>query len=43
MKKYIVMFAMLVAAFCVQAQELKKGEAMPKFELTSSVISILQI
>ena len=37
MKKYIVMFAMLVAAFCVQAQELKKGEAMPKFELTSSV------
>ena len=37
MKKYIVMFVMLVVAFCVQAQELKKGEAMPKFELTSSV------
>ena len=37
MKKYIVMFVMLVVAFCVQAQELKKGEAMPMFELTSSV------
>ena len=37
MKKYVVMLAMLVAAFCVQAQELQKGDAMPKFELTSSV------
>ena len=37
MKKYVVMFVMLVAAFCVQAQELQKGDAMPKFELASSV------
>ena len=37
MKKYVVMLAMLVAVFCVQAQELQKGDAMPKFELTSSV------
>ena len=28
---------MLVAALCVHAQELKVGDAMPKFELTSSV------
>ena len=37
MKKYVVMFVMLVAACCMQAQELKKGDTMPKFELTSSV------
>ena len=37
MKKYVVMFVMLVAACCMQAQELKKGDVMPKFELTSSV------
>ena len=37
MKKLIVMFMMLVAAIGVQAQELKVGDAMPKFELTSSV------
>ena len=28
---------MLVAAICVQAQELKMGDAMPKFELNSTV------
>jgi peroxiredoxin len=32
-----MMFVMLVAAICVQAQELKMGDAMPKFELKSSV------
>ena len=37
MKKFVVMFMMLVAAIGVQAQELKMGDAMPKFELTSSV------
>ena len=37
MKKYVMMFVMLVASFCMQAQELEKGDAMPKFELTSSV------
>ena len=37
MKKYVMMFVMLVAAICVQAQELKMGDAMPKFELNSSV------
>ena len=37
MKKYVLMFVMLVTACCVQAQELKKGDVMPKFELTSSV------
>ena len=37
MKKYVVMFVMLVAACCMQAQELKKGDLMPKFELASSV------
>ena len=37
MKKLVVMFMMLVAAIGVQAQELKMGDAMPKFELTSSV------
>ena len=37
MKKYVMMFVMLVAAICVQAQELKMGDAMPKFELKSSV------
>ena len=37
MKKYVMMFVMFVAAICVQAQELKMGDAMPKFELNSSV------
>ena len=37
MKKYVMMFVMLVAAICVQAQELKMGDAMPKFDLNSSV------
>ena len=37
MKKYVVMFVMLVAVCCMQAQELKKGDVMPKFELASSV------
>ena len=37
MKKLIVVFMMLVAAIGVQAQELKVGDAMPTFELTSSV------
>ena len=37
MKKLIVVFMMLVAAIGVQAQELKVGDAMPTFELASSV------
>ena len=37
MKKYVMMFVMLVAAICVQAQELKMGDTMPKFELNSTV------
>ena len=37
MKKLVVMLMLLVAAIGVQAQELKLGDAMPKFELTSSV------
>ena len=37
MRKLVVMLMMLVAAISVQAQELKVGDAMPKFELTSSV------
>ena len=37
MRKLVVMFMMLVATISVQAQELKVGDAMPKFELTSSV------
>ena len=37
MKKLIVVFMMLVSAIGIQAQELKVGDAMPKFELTSSV------
>ena len=37
MKKLVVMFMMLVVAIGVQAQELKLGDAMPEFELTSSV------
>ena len=37
MRKLVVMFMMLVAMINVQAQELKVGDAMPKFELTSSV------
>lgn len=37
MRKLVVMFAVLVMAIYVQAQELKLGDTMPKFELTSSV------
>ena len=37
MKKLVVMLMMLVSVIGVQAQELKLGDAMPKFELTSSV------
>ena len=37
MRKLVVMLMMLVAAISVHAQELKVGDAMPKFELTSSV------
>ena len=37
MKKFMIMFAMLALFVCVQAQELKIGDLMPKFELKSSV------
>lgn len=37
MKKLMVVFLMLVTALGVQAQELKIGDALPKFELKSSV------
>ena len=37
MKKFALMFMMLVMAIGIQAQELKKGDSMPKFELKSSV------
>ena len=37
MRKFVVMFMMLVAAISIQAQDLKVGDAMPKFELVSSV------
>lgn len=37
MKKLVVMFAMLVMVMFVQAQELKMGDSLPKFELTSTV------
>lgn len=37
MKKLVVMFMMLVMIVCVQAQELKIGDVLPNFELTSSV------
>jgi len=37
MKKFALMFMMLVMAIGMQAQELKKGDSMPKFELKSSV------
>lgn len=37
MKKLVVMFAMLVMVMLVQAQELKMGDSLPKFELTSTV------
>lgn len=37
MKKLVVMFAMLVMVTLVQAQELKMGDSLPKFELTSTV------
>ena len=37
MRKLVVMFMMLVAVISAQAQELKVGDVMPKFELTSSV------
>ena len=36
MKKFALMFMMLVMAIGIQAQELKKGDSMPKFELKSS-------
>ena len=37
MKKLVMMFMMLVAVISMQAQELKVGDMMPKFELKSSV------
>lgn len=37
MKKLVVMFAMLVMVTLVRAQELKMGDSLPKFELTSTV------
>jgi peroxiredoxin len=37
MKKFIILFAVLTMAIWVQAQELKVGDIMPKFELKSSV------
>ena len=37
MRKLVVMLMALVASISIQAQELKVGDAMPKFELTSSV------
>ena len=37
MKKLVLMFMVLVMTVCVQAQELKIGDALPTFELKSSV------
>ena len=37
MKKLVMMFALLAMVILVQAQELKVGDALPKFELKSSV------
>lgn len=37
MKKLGIFLVMLALVLSVQAQELKKGDALPKFELTSSV------
>lgn len=37
MKKLVMMCMMLVAVLSMQAQELKVGDALPKFELKSSV------
>lgn len=37
MKKFGIFLMMFALVISVQAQELKKGDAMPKFELTSSV------
>ena len=37
MKKLVMMFAMLAMVMLVQAQELKVGDALSKFELKSSV------
>ena len=37
MKKLVMMFAMLAMVMLVQAQELKVGDALPEFELKSSV------
>ena len=37
MKKLVMMFAMLAMVMWVQAQELKVGDALPEFELKSSV------
>ena len=37
MRTLVVMLMALVASISIQAQELKVGDDMPKFELTSSV------
>jgi peroxiredoxin len=37
MKKLMMLCLMLVAVMAMQAQELKVGDALPKFELKSSV------
>ena len=37
MKKLVILFAMLVMALGIQAQELKIGAELPEFELNSSV------
>ena len=37
MRKLVVMLMALVTSISIQAQELKVGDAMPKFKLTSSV------
>ena len=37
MKKMVLVFTMLVMCLSLQAQELKVGDALPKFELQSSV------
>lgn len=42
MKKLMIMFTMLVMVICMQAQELKIGDALPKFELKSSVYGDIQ-
>lgn len=37
MKKLMMMFTMLAMVICMQAQELKLGDTLPKFELKSSM------